>query len=162
LLAFLKRTLLYLASWIVMIGGVDSVDVAVGAFVALVAAGMSVWLRPPGDHALRLVPLAGFTTRFLRDSLVAGVDVARRAFAPSMPLRTGFVSYAPELPPGDARVLFTGISSLMPGSVPVGGDGSGGVLFHCLDTDQPIAAQLAKQEARLVATLGRGPRGHAA
>lgn len=162
MLAYLKRTLLYLAAWIVMIGSLGRSDVAVGVLVALAAAGSSVWLHPPGDRAIRLVPLAGFVARFMRDSLVAGVDVARRAFAPGMPLRPGFVTYVPELLPGDARVLFTDISSLMPGSVPVGIESNGAVVFHCLDTSQPVVAQLGELEARLAVVLGRDEPGEVA
>jgi multicomponent Na+:H+ antiporter subunit E len=64
------------------------------------------------------------------------------------------VAYTPATPPGDERSLFTGLSSLMPGSVPAGTDAAGAVTYHCLDTGQPITTQLAQYEALLSRALG--------
>jgi multicomponent Na+:H+ antiporter subunit E len=36
--------------------------------------------------------------------------------------------------------------SLLPGTVPTG-SAEGGLLIHCLDVGQPVAAQLAEEEA---------------
>jgi multicomponent Na+:H+ antiporter subunit E len=44
--------------------------------------------------------------------------------------------------------------SLLPGSLPAGSDAMGGMLIHCLDTRQPIAAQLAAEEALFVRVVG--------
>ena len=78
---------------------------------------------------------------------MAGVDVARRALDPRLPLRPGFVTYAPRLPPGSARDGFCALASLMPGTLPVGTNEDGTLLVHCLDIGQPAAAQLAAEEA---------------
>jgi multicomponent Na+:H+ antiporter subunit E len=94
--------------------------------------------------------------RFLWQSLVAGVDVARRAFDPRLPLNPGLVVYRPQLPPGSARSLFTAYTSLLPGTVPCG-DGDGGVVYHCLDISQPIVEQLAAEEARLSRAIRVAP-----
>lgn len=153
-LAFARRAVGYFAAWIVLIGGVGGADSVVGAIAALAAARLSLELRPPRAESVRYLSLARFAARFLRDSLVAGIDVARRAFSPSLPLRTGFVSYSPATPAGDSRALFTDITCLMPGSVPLGTDATGAVVYHCLDMDQPVAAQLAEQEALFRRALG--------
>jgi multicomponent Na+:H+ antiporter subunit E len=84
--------------------------------------------------------------RFLCQSVVAGVDVARRALDPRLPLNPGFVLYAVRLPPGPRRNTFTALMSLLPGTVPTG-SAEGGLLIHCLDVGQPVAAQLAEEEA---------------
>lgn len=154
LLAFSKRALAYFVVWVVLLGDVSVGDAAVGMLVALAAASLSIALRPPREGALRIGSLAMLLASFLRDSLVAGVDVARRAFSPAMPLRTGFVTFRVAAPSGDERSLFTGLTSLMPGSVPAGVDASGDVIFHCLDTDQPITEQLSAYEQRLADALG--------
>lgn len=153
-LAFTKRALVYFVVWVVLLGDLGVAEIAVGIAVALAAGWLSVVLRPPREGRLRIGALAGLCARFLRDSLVAGVDVARRAFSPAMPLRTGFVTFRVAAPPGDDRSLFTGLTSLMPGSVPAGVDASGDVIFHCLDTEQPVAAQLSAYESRLAEALG--------
>ena len=62
--------------------------------------------------------LARFVLRFLRQSVVAGIDVAWRALDPRLPLRPGFVVYQPRLPPGPARNAFCTMTSLLPGTLP--------------------------------------------
>jgi multicomponent Na+:H+ antiporter subunit E len=37
----------------------------------------------------------------------------------------------------------------MPGTLPVGTDADGALVYHCLDLDQPVAAALAREEALL-------------
>jgi multicomponent Na+:H+ antiporter subunit E len=95
--------------------------------------------------------------RFAWQSLRAGIDIARRAFAPSLPLATGLVDYRTGFPPGQARNSFATIMSLMPGSLPAG-DRPDSIEFHCLDVDQPVAEQLAEEERRLAAVLLPGRR----
>ena len=51
------------------------------------------------------------------------------------------------------------MTSLLPGTLPCGSDASGGLAIHCLDVSQPVAAQLAAEEAVLLQALG-GPRTH--
>lgn len=157
-LAFVKRALVYFVLWIVLLGGIGFADAIVGAIASLAASRLSLGLRPERPGSARLLLLGALIARFLRDSLVAGFDVARRAFAPALPLRTGYVAYAAATPPGDDRSLFTDITSLMPGSLPAGVDSSGSILFHCLDTSQPVVEQLSDYETRLANALGRSGR----
>ena len=92
--------------------------------------------------------------RFVWGSVVAGLDIARRAFSPSLPLKLGYVNYPVGLPPGTSRNLFTSVTSLMPGTLPAGTDESGRLIYHCLDVDQPVVRELGQEEARLVAGAG--------
>jgi multicomponent Na+:H+ antiporter subunit E len=92
--------------------------------------------------------------RFLRQSIVAGIDVARRALDPRLPLRPGFVVHRTHLPPGPMRNAFCTMTSLLPGTLPCGSDGSHGLVIHRLDINQPVAEQLAREEALLMRALG--------
>ena len=131
-----------------MLAGGDPADLVAGAVAALAATWASLRLLPPGTMAAcGLLALAGLALRFLRQSVVAGVDVARRALDPRLPLRPGFVVYPVGLPPGRARNMFCTLTSLLPGTVPTGADEDGALLVHCLDVEQPVAAQLAAEEA---------------
>ena len=105
--------------------------------------------------AFRIFPLALLGRHFIWGSIVAGVDVARRAFHPRLPLRPGFVTYTCRVPAGTTRDLFLAMTSLMPGSLPTDVDERGVLLMHCLDTDQPLADQMADTEARLLRALER-------
>ena len=149
--AALWRGSCFLALWVVLMGG-DTVGLAVGTVTAAAAAATSLHLVPPAAGRLRLAALPGFALRFLWQAVRGGWDVAWRALHPRLPVRPGFAIYQVALPPGLARNLFTTLTSLLPGTVPAG-DAEGGLLYHCLDVEQPVAAQLAAEEAALSRVL---------
>jgi multicomponent Na+:H+ antiporter subunit E len=139
------RALLYFGVWIVVDQSAKPANLVVGVLASLAAAWASLRLLPPARGRVRLGLLLALLPRFLWQSLVAGFDVARRAFAPQPDLRPGFIDYTTQLPPGHGRSAFEVIASLMPGSVP-SDEGPRHIEFHCLDTRQPVAAQLAAEE----------------
>jgi multicomponent Na+:H+ antiporter subunit E len=147
----------FLGLWIVLIG-LDPLDLAVGVFTAAVATWAGLRLLPPGSHGLRLAALPRLALRFLWQSVVAGVDVARRAFAPRLPLDPGFVLYRTKYPRGPARNAFASLTSLLPGTVPCRDDDRG-LQYHCLDVGQPVADQLAAEEEAVSRALPRTPAG---
>ncbi|HWJ71740.1 MAG TPA: Na+/H+ antiporter subunit E [Kaistia sp.] len=144
----LFRFVLFLLLWCAL-KGISPTDIVVGIAAALGATVASLRLLPPGAHSLDIAALARYAGRFLKQSLLAGIDVARRAFDPALPLATGLVTFRPSLSRGFARDLFTTISSMMPGTLPVGEDGKDGLIVHCLDIRQPVAVDMARDEARL-------------
>jgi multicomponent Na+:H+ antiporter subunit E len=151
----LRRGAAYLALWMV-IAGADPEDLLPGLGAAALAAWASLRLMPPdpvGGH-VRWLKALRLLAHFARVSVLAGLDVARRALAPRMRLAPGYVHFQPRLPPSDARSLFLGITSQMPGTIPSGTAPSGAVAYHCLDAAQPVASQLAEEEARLLEALG--------
>ncbi len=91
---------------------------------------------------------------FFRQSVVSGTDVARRALSPSLNLKPGFVVCPLRLPEGGRRNAFCALSSLMPGTLPTGTDEKGALLVHCLDTSQPVAANLAAEEQLFMRVVG--------
>ncbi len=145
----------FLVLWAMLSGG-DAAGLAAGVVAAAAATWASLRLLPPAGGRLRPVPLARLVWRFLSQSVIAGADVARRALDPRLPLRPGFVVYPVGLPEGPARHAFAGLMSLLPGTVPTGTDASGGLLIHCLDVGQPVAAQLAAEEALFVRVIADG------
>jgi multicomponent Na+:H+ antiporter subunit E len=151
----LARFLGLVALWIVLIRSVQPADLAVGALAAAAAAWVSLRLLPPDAGRVKFAALAARLPRFLWQSVLAGIDVAHRALAPGLPLRTGFVTYRTNLPRGQARNAFATITSLLPGTVPVD-DGEAGITYHCLDTSQPVAEQLATEERAYAKALAPG------
>ncbi len=139
------RALLFFGVWIVADQSAKPGNLLVGVLAAAAATWLSLRLLPPARGRVRLAGLLRLLPRFLWQSLVAGFDVARRAFAPRPDLQPGFVEYRTQLPPGSARSAFELISSLMPGSV-VSDKGADRIEFHCLDTRAPVADQLAAEE----------------
>lgn len=150
-----QRAAGYFLLWLVLMPSAKAADLAVGSIAAALATRASLYLLPPAAGELRFVALLRYLPRFLWKSVAAGIDIARRAFDPRLPLRPGFVSCPTSLPPGCARNEFASITSLMPGSVPAG-DEPGAIVFHCLDTAQPVAEQIAAEERALAGVLVPG------
>ena len=151
------RALLLFCIWLI----VDQSAKPANLFFGVVAAGgatwASLWLMPPATGRVRIGALLLLLPRFLWQSVVAGIDVARRAFSPSMPLNPGFVDYPVGLPRGSARNAFELISSLLPGSVPTNEDDAA-IEYHCLDVQQPVVEQLAAEERAYATALVAGRR----
>jgi len=146
-----SRAVWFVALWLV-IAGTDPADLAVGAVATAAATWTSLLLLPPRRSRRSPAAMARLALRFLLESVIAGADVARRALDPRLPLRLGFVAHPVRFPPGTARNVFTTLTSLLPGTVPVGEEG-GQLVYHCLDVDQPVASQLAAEEAALARTF---------
>jgi multicomponent Na+:H+ antiporter subunit E len=108
----------------------------------------SLRLLPPQPGRMRLTGLLSLIPHFLWKSVVAGVDVARRALDPRLPLRPGFVACRVGFAPGPARNAFAAMTSLLPGTVPCAEE-DGALVYHCLDIGQPVLEELAEEERRL-------------
>ncbi len=151
--AVIGRGVIFLGFWL-LLAGLDPVDLAAGAFAAAAATWTSLRLLPPSGRRLGYAALVQLAWRFRRQSLVGSWDVARRALNPRLPLRPGFVVYPVRLPPGPARHAFGALTSALPGTLPAGVDDHGALVYHCLDVEQPVAAQLAIDEELLLRALG--------
>jgi multicomponent Na+:H+ antiporter subunit E len=152
----ITRWLAFLCLWLV-VAGADVVDLLVGAATAAAAAWASLHLLPPAARWPRPFALARLVARFLRQSVLAGTDVAWRALAPAMPLRPGFLRYRLRTAPGPAQSAFCAYSSLLPGTLVAGPEPDGALCIHCLDVGQDVPAQMdAEEEAFLAAAGGAG------
>ncbi len=150
--AAISRGALFFAFWLA-ISGWKAADLPVGVAAVAGATWTSLALLPAKGSWLRLGALAALAVSFLRGSVVSGFDVARRALRPELDLRPGFVTAPLRLPPGNARNAFSALASLMPGTLPVG-MGENSLLIHGLDVAQPIAQDLAHEEALFMRALG--------
>ncbi len=153
----LARGVMFFAMWVVLMPSVKPGDLAIGLVSTVAATWTSVRLLPREAGHVHFRSLLGFVPHFLWQSVMAGVDVGRRALDPRMPLKPGFVDCPVGFPPGLARNEFASIMSLMPGSVPVD-ESEHAIVFHCLDTDQPLAQQMAEEEQLLTEALVTGER----
>lgn len=145
----------FLGLWLIL-AGVDPTDLPAGITAIVAATWASLHLLPPGRSYPSPAALASLALRFIRQSLVAGVDVAWRALDPKLPLRTGFVIYPALLHSGPALNAFCTLTSLAPGTLPAGQDDSGAIVIHCLDAGQPVAADLAADERLFARAVGGG------
>jgi multicomponent Na+:H+ antiporter subunit E len=147
------RATLLLAFWL-MISGWAPADLPVGLAGVVGATWVSLRLLPPQGSRLRFGSLATLAASFLRQSAVSGADVAWRALNPNLKLKPGFVACPLRLPEGGQRSAFCTFSSLMPGTLPTGVNEQGALLVHCLDTNQPVAANLSAEELLFMRAVG--------
>ena len=137
-----------------MISGWAPADLPVGAAAVVGATWVSLrFLRPIGPR-YRLASIAALVVSFFRQSVVSGMDVAWRALSPNLRLQPGLIACPLSLPAGNKRNAFCALSSLMPGTLPTGTNEQGAVLVHCLDTSQPVAANLAAEEQLFIRAFG--------
>jgi multicomponent Na+:H+ antiporter subunit E len=141
------------------IAGTGVRDLPAGLATAAAATWVSLRLLPPAPHWPDALAVVRLLLRFLSQGVLAGLDVAWRVFDPRLPLRPGFVLFPARLPAGSARSAFCALESLLPGTLPVGTHESGAILVHCLDTEQPVQAQMATDEALFIDALGEGRDG---
>jgi len=153
----LTRGVAFFILWMVLMQSTKPADLAVGAFATLGATWLSLHLLAPAAGHLRFGSLFALLPHFIWESVRAGIDVARRAFDPRMPLRTGFVTCPLDFPPGLARNTFATITSLMPGAVPADATDDA-LIYHSLDTALPVVEALWKEEALLARALIAGRR----
>ena len=148
----LTRGVMFMALWLVLMPSAKPVDLAFGLAATAGATWTSLHLLPRESGHVRFRALHGFVPHFMWQSVLAGVDVARRALDPRMPMKPGFVSCPVGFPPGLARNEFASIMSLLPGSVPVG-ETESAIVYHCLDVSEPLAQHMAEEEQLLRAAL---------
>lgn len=146
--------------WWALTGGAASTWVlGVPVVVAAAAASRRLWPRDTGWWSpLALVRFVAF---FLRESIRGGVDVARRAFDPALPLQPALLELRSRLPPGPAEVLLVDVMSLLPGTLSVDLDGRR-IVLHVLDERAPVEAELRVLEGYIAAMFripldGEGP-----
>lgn len=149
----LWRALAFFAAWIIL-GRTGAADLAVGALAAVLAAGASLRLLPPGSGALNPPAALRFAGRFASRSVLAGLDVALRVCRPTVRARPGILHVPCPVPEGLPRQAFCAVASLQPGTLPLGGDAHH-LTVHCLDVTAPVAADLAADAAAVCAVISR-------
>jgi multicomponent Na+:H+ antiporter subunit E len=141
--------------WLVFAGtGLEAL--VVGLIFVPIAVALSLRLVP-GGIPLRLGAVAGLLPRFIAQSVIGGIDVARRAFDPRLPIDPGWIEVPVALPDG-GRVALGGELSLMPGTLAAGSVGDR-LLVHVLDRKQDVEAAIRNEEKRLRQTTGAHRRG---
>jgi len=155
--AAMWRGVAFFLLWMLLMQSVQPADLAVGLAASVGATWVSVRLLPPSSGCLHFGKLLSLLPHFLWESVLAGVDVARRALHPRMPLSPGFVTCPLTFPPGFARNTFATITSLLPGSVSAA-EAEGVLVYHCLDDRSPVVENLWKEERLLARALVAGRR----
>lgn len=144
----LQLVVLLAVLWLALAGPAEWLFGIVAVGLALAA---SHWLAPMQLTRFSLPGLARFLPYFVAQSVAGGVDVARRALAPGPPLAVHDSRYAMALPPGQARTVFIGAISLLPGTLARDVDNEG-VRVHSIAGDP--RASLDALERRVANLFG--------
>lgn len=145
------RGLLAALIWWVLTEGAGGWLLGAPAVVLAVAASLAL---APADASLRLSPvgLARYLAVFVARSVVAGLQVARLAFAPRVALAPAQHAIVTTLPPGLPRVVLANTLTLQPGTLSVALEGDR-LRVHVLDDSQPLEDDVRALEARIGAML---------
>lgn len=146
-----RRGVVLAAVWLVL-AGTSLEAMLLGLGCVSLATWLSLRLMPEGAP-IRLFPLIAMAPRFVLRSLIGGLDVARRALDPRLPINPGWLEIVTALPDG-GRVALGGELSLMPGTLAAGSDGDR-LLIHTLDLDQDVAGVVNDEARRFRRVLDR-------
>ncbi len=107
--------------WLAL-SGADSAYFSYGAVAVLLVTVMSLVLLPPKPPTFRHWPARIWGTLvlvgwFLQQSVIGGVDVARRALTPTVDVDPAVVEVTVDLPAGAAQNLSLVLMNLLPGSM---------------------------------------------
>ena len=147
---WLLRLVLFSLVWWVLTDGATA-SWSVGVPVIMLATLVSVMLMPALSWSVRGMLL--FVPYFLWHSIRGGVDVARRAMHPQLPISPALFDYRFRLPPGLPRVFMANIVSLLPGTLSVEID-TEVLRIHVLDESGAIDKELNMLENRLADIFG--------
>ena len=140
--SILFRMLFFSLIWIALANG-DTASLWIGIPAILFALTISITLIPP--TTLVWYELFRFAAYFLTRSLIGGIDVARRAFHPALPIKPDIVEYPVRLPPGFARIVMVNTVNLLPGTL-VANLNNKTMKVHILDRQQDFRLELETVE----------------
>lgn len=149
------RAIGYFVLWLLLMPSAKLGDLLFGSAAALAAMSLSLRLYEPLHGRLHPGTFLTLVPHFIWQSILAGIDVARRTFAPELRLNLGFVPCPLDFPEGLARNTFSTFTSLMPGTLPCGEE-NGVLIYHCLDITQPVVEQLWAEEELMARAITAG------
>lgn len=146
------RAAILAAGWWTLTGG-RVTGAPFGAVVVGIALVVSLALPSIGAPRWRPGGLVRFAGVFLIGSVHGGVDVARRAFAPSLPVAPDLLTYEVRLPAGPPTFLFASALSLMPGTSSVTLDGRS-LVIHTLVSGPQVLGDIERLEQAIAGAVG--------
>lgn len=149
--AAIVRSVAFFVLWWVLTEGAGAAAFAV--VVVPLALGASLVLARPHPRRVSLLGLLRFIRFFLWESLRGGVDVARRALHPRMPLAPEMVEYPLRARDERERVLLVTVMSLVPGTVGAALD-ENRIRLHVIDRRLPVERTIRRVEAGIAGIFG--------
>lgn len=143
----LSRAMIFALLWVALSGA--AVDGwAYGAAAVTAATWFSLHLYPGDQPRVRAWRAAAFAPVLLARGFLGGLDVARRALDPRLPVRPGWMRLRLRQGFAPANVLLGGVMSILPGSLAAGPD-EGTMNVHMLNAEIDASESLAREERRI-------------
>jgi multicomponent Na+:H+ antiporter subunit E len=136
---FFWTFVLLLVLWLLMVGSVNSQEIAAGVAVSLIVSSI---VRPSarslisGEHPLlrRFAYAVAYVPYLLLQIVKANIDVARRVVDPALPIRPGIVHVRTGLKSPLGRLALASSITLTPGTLTVDIDGQD-LFIHWIDVE---------------------------
>jgi multicomponent Na+:H+ antiporter subunit E len=149
---FFLRLISFIIAWWAFTES-DGRDAYVGAVVVLLATLISLYILPPHAWKWNVRAWFAFIPYFLGQSFLGGLDVARRAFQPRLPIQPEIKQYPLRLPPGLPAVVLAWTVSLLPGTASIELNGKE-LLVHVLNDDATFHNTMRQLEERVARLFG--------
>ncbi|MCG6942527.1 MAG: Na+/H+ antiporter subunit E [Thiohalocapsa sp.] len=150
--SLLARLALFALLWLVL-AGTDPLSWIIGVPAVLLATYAAARLSTLVGADPRPLRLLAFGPFFVWESILGGLDVARRVLSPRLHIAPALVSYRLRLKDPAARVVFIDAVSLLPGTLSA--DFRDGVAeVHALDGDAPVVPGLNRLERQVARLFG--------
>jgi len=149
---FLRLLGFCLLWWVLAEGSTYNLWLGIAAAGAATIATVPLW--PPGGRFWTWRGVLRFWPFFFWQSLVGGIDVARRAFSPSMPMQPALIRFQLRLQSPPAAAFLAWTIGLLPGTASVRLRGNW-LEVHVLDDRQPVGRSLREVEARVAALFSQ-------
>ena len=146
------RALLFAGIWLVIAGPTAGAWL-IGAPAVAAATWASLLLEPRSGFRLSALGFLRFSVFFLRESLLGGLDVARRTLGTRLRIQPEFVHFRSRLPAGRPRVLFLNCVNLLPGTLAADLQADR-LLIHVLDIRTDVLSDLERLEKAVAALFG--------
>ena len=149
----LTRSVIFALLWVTLTGG-EADALIYGGLAVAAATLLSLRLYPADQPGIVLWRVAAFLPRFLTDAFMGGLDVARRALDPRLPIAPGWVRAELTNRNEAAGVLLGGVVSILPGSV-AAGPGDAAMDVHLLNVTGYSADRMQADERRVLGLFDR-------
>lgn len=146
------HALLYAFFWWILTEG-DPGAWWVGIPCIAIAVAVSARSSCKRDMRLGLLELPRFGIYFIGQSVRGGIDVARRAFLPSLPISPALIDVPIRIPPGPARLFLANVTNLLPGTMTVAVQADR-LQVHVIDSRVDLASEIGDLEERVMALYG--------
>ncbi|NEV63693.1 Na+/H+ antiporter subunit E [Thiorhodococcus minor] len=123
--------------WLGLTNSLDPQELVAGLLISAAV----VWLAIPAQRAgasersWRLLPLLAYLPVFLKNLVLANIDVARRVLSPSLPINPGIVRVKTGLTAPYQRLILANSITLTPGTVTLEMEGED-MYVHWIDVQQ--------------------------